>query len=89
MASHRRLGRPCRACCNPEERGACPGRGEIQYRDYEKEVGQGKSKQDVTMYVAEIFADSVRRVDRRKDDDDAYEAAEADAIQQESHEHAF
>lgn len=44
--------------------------GEIQYRDYEKGIGQGNTKLDVTMYVAEIVADSVRRMDRRKDADD-------------------
>jgi len=42
----------------------------------------------VTVYVAEILADSVRRMDRRKDDD-AEEHAEAEAIQHESYEPAF
>ena len=37
--------------------------GELRYREYDKEVGKGKSKDSVRMPVAEIHAGEIRRLD--------------------------
>ena len=47
--------------------------GELRTREYEKEIGEGKKKTTATFQITEIFADSIRRMDRRKDDDTDFE----------------
>ena len=37
--------------------------GELRYRDYDKEVGKGKSKDTVKIPVAEVHAAEIRRLD--------------------------
>ena len=36
--------------------------GELRPRQYDKQVGKGKDKEDVTMYVADIQADTIIRL---------------------------
>jgi hypothetical protein len=36
--------------------------GELRARQYDKQVGKGKDKEDVTMYVADIQADTITRL---------------------------
>ena len=36
--------------------------GELRPRQYDKQVGKGKDKEDVTMYVADIQADTITRL---------------------------
>src|SRR5262245_23240663 len=50
--------------------------GELRSREYEKEIGNGNKKQDVTMYVTEIYASQLRRMDRRKDSNEPIDAEE-------------
>lgn len=37
--------------------------GELRYRDYDKEVGKGKTKDSVKIPVAEVHAAEIRRLD--------------------------
>jgi single-strand DNA-binding protein len=39
--------------------------GELRYREYDKEVGRGKSKDNVKIPVAEIHAAEIRRLDAK------------------------
>jgi single-strand DNA-binding protein len=43
--------------------------GELRYREYDKEVGKGKSTDSVKTPVAEIHADEIRRLDPKASED--------------------
>ena len=43
--------------------------GELRYREYEKEVGKGKSANSVKMPIAEIHASEIRRLDPKSAQD--------------------
>jgi single-strand DNA-binding protein len=36
--------------------------GQLRPRQYDKQVGEGKNKEDVTMYVADVQADTITRL---------------------------
>jgi single-stranded DNA-binding protein len=36
--------------------------GELRPRQYDKQVGKGKDKEDVTMYAADVQADTITRL---------------------------
>ena len=50
--------------------------GKLRTREYDKEIGKGKSKTDVTMYVTEVHATRLQRMDRKPKDAAEHEAGE-------------
>jgi single-strand DNA-binding protein len=50
-------------------------KGELRTREYEKAVGNGRNKKDVTMYVTEVRALKLQRMDRKSKDAADDEAA--------------
>jgi single-strand DNA-binding protein len=50
--------------------------GKLRTRDYDKQIGKGKSKTDVTIYVTEVHATGLQRMDPRSKDRTEHEAGE-------------
>ena len=50
--------------------------GKLRTRAYDKEIGNGKSKTDVTMHVTEVHATRLQRMDRKPKDAAEHEAGE-------------